>query len=211
MPSPSEMARELLTLVLWPLRLVAMGTLGRELNMSAVAGRGKHVKDAEDSGGMRVIADYKGSRSSSKNGKGSYGSQAAPGDLPSGIWDKVRTHPCYSEEAHHHYARIHVAVAPACNIQCNYCNRKYDCANESRPGVVTEKLTPEQAARKLLAVATRIPQLTVLGIAGPGDALANPKTTSRATDLRARARHSIRAQRPARPDSAGIGGAAGCL
>lgn len=211
MPSPSEMARELLTLVLWPLRLVAMGTLGRELNMSAVAGRGKHVKDAEDSGGMRVIADYKGSRSSSKNGKGSYGSQAATGDLPSEIWDKVRTHPCYSEEAHHHYARIHVAVAPACNIQCNYCNRKYDCANESRPGVVTEKLTPEQAARKLLAVATRIPQLTVLGIAGLGDALANPKTTSRATDLRARARHSIRAQRPARPDSAGIGGAAGCL
>lgn len=104
------------------------------------------------------------------------------------------------EEAHHHYARIHVAVARACNIQCNYCNRKYDCANESRPGVGSEKLTPEQAARKLLAVATRIPQLTVLGIAGPGDALANPRTTSRATDLRARARHSIRAQRPARPD-----------
>lgn len=55
MPSPSEMARELLTLVLWPLWLIAMGTLGRELNMDAVAGRGKHVKDAEDSGGMRRL------------------------------------------------------------------------------------------------------------------------------------------------------------
>ena len=32
---------------------------------------------------------------------------------------------------------MHVAVAPACNIQCHYCNRKYDCANESRPGVVS--------------------------------------------------------------------------
>lgn len=159
-----------------------MGTLGRELNMNAVAGRGKHVKDAEDSGGMRVIADYKGSRSSSKNGKGSYGSQAATGRSVVRNWDKVRTHPCYSEEVHHHYARIHVAVAPACNIQCNYCNRKYDCANESRPDV-----------------ATRIPQLTVLGIAGPGHALANPKTTYHATDLRARARHSTWAQRPARP------------
>lgn len=106
MPSPSEMARELLTLVLWPLRLFARCTLGRELNMNAVAGRGKHVKHAEDSGGMRVIADYKGSWSSSKNGKRSYGSQAAPGDLPSEISDKVRTHPCYSEEAHHPYARI---------------------------------------------------------------------------------------------------------
>ncbi|WP_247822299.1 hypothetical protein [Bradyrhizobium sp. 187] len=128
--------------------------------MNAVAGRGKNHKDAEHSGGMRVIADYKGSRSSSKNGKGSYGSQAAPGDLPSEIWDKVRPHPGYSEKVHHHYARIHVAVAPACNIQCNYCNRKYDCAKESRPGVASDKLIPEQAAGKLLA----IPQLTVLGI-----------------------------------------------
>ena len=42
---------------------------------------------------------------------------------------------------------MHVAVAPACNIQCNYCNRKYDCANESRPGVVSERLTPEAAVR----------------------------------------------------------------
>jgi len=53
---------------------------------------------------------------------------------------------------------LHAAVAPACNIQCNYCNRKYDCANESRPGVVSEKLTPEQAAKKVLAVASTIPQ-----------------------------------------------------
>ncbi len=66
---------------------------------------------------------------------------------------------------------MHVAVAPACNIQCNYCNRKYDCANESRPGVVSERLTPEQGARKVLAVAQKVPQLSVLGIAGPGDAL----------------------------------------
>jgi nitrogen fixation protein NifB len=62
---------------------------------------------------------------------------------------RIEKHPCYSEEAHHHYARMHVAVAPACNIQCNYCNRKYDCANESRPGVVSELLTPEEAAHKV--------------------------------------------------------------
>jgi nitrogen fixation protein NifB len=72
---------------------------------------------------------------------------------------------------------MHVAVAPVCNIQCHYCNRKYDCANESRPGVVSELLTPEQAVKKTLAVAATIPQLTVLGIAGPGDPLANPART----------------------------------
>ncbi|MFN3987145.1 MAG: nitrogenase cofactor biosynthesis protein NifB [Rhodocyclaceae bacterium] len=97
--------------------------------------------------------------------------------LPDHIRAKVQDHPCYSEEAHHHFARMHVAVAPACNIQCNYCNRKYDCSNESRPGVVSELMTPDQAVKKTLAVAAAIPQMTVLGIAGPGDPLANPERT----------------------------------
>lgn len=97
--------------------------------------------------------------------------------LPDAIREKVQNHPCYSEEAHHYFARMHVAVAPACNIQCHYCNRKYDCSNESRPGVVSELLTPEQAVMKTKAVAATIPQMTVLGIAGPGDPLANPERT----------------------------------
>jgi len=93
------------------------------------------------------------------------------------IREKVQNHPCYSEDAHHYFARMHVAVAPACNIQCHYCNRKYDCSNESRPGVVSELLTPDQAVKKTMAVAANIPQMTVLGIAGPGDPLANPERT----------------------------------
>jgi len=99
------------------------------------------------------------------------------GHLPEHIRAKVHNHPCYSEQAHHYFARMHVAVAPACNIQCHYCNRKYDCSNESRPGVVSEVLTPEQAVKKVMAVAANIPQMTVLGIAGPGDPLANPART----------------------------------
>ncbi|MBD2345595.1 nitrogenase cofactor biosynthesis protein NifB [Anabaena subtropica] len=99
------------------------------------------------------------------------------------LQERIAKHPCYSEEAHHHYARMHVAVAPACNIQCNYCNRKYDCANESRPGVVSELLTPEEAAHKVLVIAGKIPQMTVLGIAGPGDPLANPEKTFRTFEL----------------------------
>ncbi len=118
-----------------------------------------------------------GCGSTGGTGKASCGSSDGPDDMPPEIWEKVKNHPCYSEEAHHHYARMHVAVAPACNIQCNYCNRKYDCSNESRPGVVSQKLTPEQAVKKVVAVASEIPQMTVLGIAGPGDALANPAKT----------------------------------
>lgn len=107
----------------------------------------------------------------------SCGSSARPEDMDEAIWEKIKDHPCYSEEAHHYFARMHVAVAPACNIQCNYCNRKYDCANESRPGVVSEKLTPDQATRKVITVANEVPQLSVLGIAGPGDACYDWKKT----------------------------------
>ena len=141
---------------------------------------------------MQQSADYKGCETSGGAGKASCGSGAGANDLPPQIWEKVKNHPCYSEEAHHHYARMHVAVAPACNIQCNYCNRKYDCANESRPGVVSEKLTPEQAAKKVLAVASTIPQMTVLGIAGPGDPLANPEKTFKTFELIAKTAPDIK-------------------
>lgn len=107
----------------------------------------------------------------------SCGSNSGASDMSPEVWNKVKDHPCYSQEAHHFFARMHVAVAPACNIQCNYCNRKYDCANESRPGVVSEQLTPEMAARKVMWVASQVPQLSVVGIAGPGDALADPRKT----------------------------------
>ncbi len=132
---------------------------------------------------LQKIAEHKGCGTQGGSGKASCGSGAGENDLPPEIWEKVKNHPCYSEEAHHHYARMHVAVAPACNIQCNYCNRKYDCANESRPGVVSERLTPEQASKKVIAVASTIPQMTVLGIAGPGDPLANPSKTFKTFEL----------------------------
>jgi len=129
-------------------------------------------------GGIKIeVAGQSGCGTTGGEGKASCGSSDGPADMPTEIWEKVKNHPCYSEEAHHHFARMHVAVAPACNIQCNYCNRKYDCSNESRPGVVSQKLTPDQAVKKVLAVASEIPQMTVLGIAGPGDALASPQKT----------------------------------
>lgn len=102
------------------------------------------------------------------------------------IAEKVAAHPCYNADAHQYYARMHVAVAPSCNIQCNYCNRKFDCSNESRPGVTSSLLTPEQAVAKVKHVASEIKQMSVLGIAGPGDPLANPRRTFRTLDLVAR-------------------------
>ena len=86
--------------------------------------------------------------------------------------EHTKTHPCFNKDAHQ-YSRMHIPVAPACNISCNYCNRKYDCSNESRPGVTSEILKPEEALRKYIAVKQRFENLSVVGIAGPGEALAN--------------------------------------
>ncbi len=86
---------------------------------------------------------------------------------------KIHKHPCFSDTGHKIYARMHLPVAPACNIQCNYCHRDYDCVNESRPGVTSEILTPGQSLDKFLKVKEKVQNLSVIGFAGPGDALAN--------------------------------------
>ncbi len=88
----------------------------------------------------------------------------------------ISTHPCFSEEAHHKFGRVHLPVAPACNIQCRYCLRKFDCANESRPGITSKVLTPDEAGERVQALVDRNERLTVVGIAGPGDPLANAST-----------------------------------
>lgn len=86
-------------------------------------------------------------------------------------------HPCFSMTASHTHGRIHLPVAPKCNIQCNYCNRKTDCPNESRPGVTSTVLKPTQALEYLGKAIQHDPRISVAAIAGPGDAFANPEET----------------------------------
>lgn len=84
------------------------------------------------------------------------------------------THPCFDKKASKVYGRIHLPVAPKCNISCNYCNRKYDCVNESRPGVTAKVMLPDEALEHLNKMKRIMPYINTIGIAGPGDALANP-------------------------------------
>ncbi len=98
-------------------------------------------------------------------------------------------HPCFSKDAKHRFGRIHLPVAPRCNMQCNYCNRDYDCVNESRPGVTGAVLKPHQAADYLDAVLKKIDNIAVVGIAGPGDPFANGDETMETLRL-VRERHS---------------------
>jgi len=87
---------------------------------------------------------------------------------------KIKKHPCFSESAHAKFARIHLPVAPLCNIGCKYCIRAINKA-EDRPGVASRIISPKEAFLKVKK-AMRILPLTVVGIAGPGDPLANQET-----------------------------------
>jgi nitrogen fixation protein NifB len=90
---------------------------------------------------------------------------------------KEEKHPCFNPEAKGKYGRVHLPVAPKCNVQCNYCNRKFDCVNESRPGVSSAILAPSQAVDYLKQIMNRGVNISVVGIAGPGDPFANPEET----------------------------------
>lgn len=89
----------------------------------------------------------------------------------------VEKHPCFSEEAKGKFGRIHLPIAPKCNIQCAYCSRKTDCPNESRPGVTSKVLKPKEAVAYLLKALAAEPRIAVCGIAGPGDPFANAEET----------------------------------
>ncbi|MHA1376980.1 MAG: radical SAM protein [Candidatus Helarchaeota archaeon] len=84
-------------------------------------------------------------------------------------------HPCYSERAHFKTGRIHLPVAPICNIQCNYCKRDLN-KSENRPGVSASILTPQESIELLRETLKKMKKIKVVGIAGPGEPLANPQT-----------------------------------
>jgi nitrogen fixation protein NifB len=86
-------------------------------------------------------------------------------------------HPCFNPGACKSYGRVHLPVAPRCNIQCKFCNRRFDCVNETRPGVTSAILSPDQAMVYLEEVFAKKGNISVVGIAGPGDPFANPEET----------------------------------
>ena len=86
-------------------------------------------------------------------------------------------HPCFNPAVKGKLGRVHLPVAPKCNIQCNYCNRKFDCVNESRPGVTSNVLSPGQALYYVNELVEAGKPISVVGIAGPGDPFANPEQT----------------------------------
>ncbi|MBQ2503226.1 MAG: radical SAM protein [Lachnospiraceae bacterium] len=80
-------------------------------------------------------------------------------------------HPCMGGEANKKVGRIHLPVSPTCNIQCKFCTRCFD-KSVIRPGVTSLLLKPEETIDVIARAKVLCPELTVVGIAGPGDTLA---------------------------------------
>ena len=68
--------------------------------------------------------------------------------------------------------RVHLPVSPVCNISCRFCTRGFN-KSEIKPGVSSLVLKPEEAVETVRKAKELCPELTVVGIAGPGDTLAN--------------------------------------
>lgn len=84
-------------------------------------------------------------------------------------------HPCFSNQAHFKYGRIHLPVAPKCNIKCGYCERALN-KDEDRPGVAEEIISPSSVLKRVSAALEIWPEIRVAAVAGPGDPLANDET-----------------------------------
>jgi nitrogen fixation protein NifB len=93
------------------------------------------------------------------------------------IRDLADCHPCYSAKAHNRIARVHLPVAPLCNISCNFCDRRVSpFYHTSRPGLSYEILKPENVMETIERALEQHPNLEVVGISGPGEPLFNKET-----------------------------------
>jgi nitrogen fixation protein NifB len=84
--------------------------------------------------------------------------------------DLQNSHPCFGGHRNN-VGRIHLPVSPGCNIACRFCDRVISDV-ENRPGVTSKVLAPEESIEVLEKALKLCPEITVAGIAGPGDTLA---------------------------------------
>ena len=70
------------------------------------------------------------------------------------------------------YGRIHLPVSPVCNWSCRYCKRSFSTELE-RPGRSRGILPVNKVLKTMEKALALCPEITTVGIAGPGDTLAS--------------------------------------
>jgi nitrogen fixation protein NifB len=98
----------------------------------------------------------------------------------------LERHPCFAglaggsaeEAARPRYGRIHLPVSPECNSGCLYCARgvgpNAGPAGEI-PGLASRVLSPDEAIGVLEKALELCPEISVAGVAGPGDSLVSDR------------------------------------
>lgn len=92
------------------------------------------------------------------------------------IMTDLSKHPCFSNQAHGKYGRLHIPCAPKCNLNCAFCGRGLDEGERHLPGRTMRIVRPEEVRAYVAERLALHPEITVLGIAGPGEPLFNPET-----------------------------------
>lgn len=82
-------------------------------------------------------------------------------------------HPCFNERCISSVKRLHLPVAPKCNIHCNFCDRQISCTNLKKPGI-TKRILKSCEVKDYIKTVDK--NFCIFGIAGPGEALFNDAT-----------------------------------
>jgi nitrogen fixation protein NifB len=110
--------------------------------------------------------------------------------------DFLERHPCFSGlggsadgKAHLKYGRIHLPVSPDCNIGCLFCARGIapdEGPASEVPGLASRTLAPDEAVGILEKALAICPEITVVGVAGPGDSLVSDRAIETLEKAKAR-------------------------
>jgi len=107
-------------------------------------------------------------------------------DIPFSTIEATKHHPCFHDAAHDSVGRVHLPVAPRCNIQCNYCEHRM-CSDIQHPGWAARPLSVAEAVGLIDSIVReRQVYNFVVGVAGPGDALANEQSLKALTAIHRR-------------------------
>ncbi len=95
-------------------------------------------------------------------------------------------HPCYTGE-HAKFVKLHLPIGGRCNIHCRFCESglEHEGQTADYPGRTLRTLTPDEIERLLRNARRECGRVDVVGIAGPGDPLANWKETRTALEITA--------------------------
>ena len=95
-------------------------------------------------------------------------------------------HPCWANERRHVWERIHLPVAPLCNVKCSFCDHQIGAScHLPKPGSAARVMSPSEAIMRVRMELERRPNLHIAAISGPGEPLANQQTFETLRGIRA--------------------------